>query len=151
MIISWTIPLFRSHGTRSDFQVDQDEETELQIGNRALTVRIYLNDGAQFQGGETVFTHLDVTVSPRVGTAIIWANVLNERPTEKDWRTSYEARPVEAGTEFSANFWITTRPFRSAWKEFTCADDNESENSLEPEIKLQEDDREETDATKAEL
>lgn len=145
---------FPSYSDHHDFLAGQDEETELQVGNRALTVYIYLNDGTQFQGGETVFTHLDVTVSPQVGTAIVWANVLNEQPTEKDWRTNHEARPVGAGTKFGANVWMRNRPFRSAWQEFTCEDDDDDVDAPE-DIPARKDDLleedNEADAVKAEL
>ena len=64
-------------------------------------------------GGETHFTHLNLTVPPRKGSAILWPSVLSAEPTTTDTRTYHEALPVTAGVKFAANFWVHMHDFQS--------------------------------------
>jgi prolyl 4-hydroxylase len=109
-----------------------DEETDLQTGNRILSVYMYLNDVEE--GGETIFPELDLVVSPEVGKVIIWPNVLNDKPTEMDGRTIYEAKPVIAGSKYGANVWFRYRPIQSAWREPICNDNDEDDQSHTEEL-----------------
>lgn len=114
------------------------------IGPRLLTVYIYLNDPnnstkygepnmalhdatSGFLGGETHFTELNLTVTPKRGRAIMWPSVLEVQhaPIEingelysthgewqKDTRTHHEAREVTSGTKYGANAWVHASNFR---------------------------------------
>lgn len=73
---------------------------------RVLTVLVYLND--DYDGGETDFPTLDVTVKGRTGDALMFANAdANGRP---DARTRHAGRPVTRGTKLAASRWIRARP-----------------------------------------
>ena len=66
-------------------------------------------------GGETRFPLLDnLTVAPKRGRAILWANVLDESPNEKDDRTDHEALPVLEGVKYGANAWFHQRDYQAS-------------------------------------
>ena len=72
---------------------------------------MYLNDVPS--GGETAFPQIPspsgkghLIVQPRLGHAILWPSVFDERPMEADERTNHEAMPVHEGVKFGANMWI---------------------------------------------
>jgi len=79
-------------------------------GPRILTFYLYLNDVVR--GGGTRFTDLDLMVTPKRGSAILWPSVLNEAPKEIDSRTNHEAIAVEEGIKYGANAWIHLRNFK---------------------------------------
>lgn len=73
---------------------------------RIMTVLIYLND--DFDGGETVFTAADVTITAKAGDAILFSNVTADgRP---DPATVHAGLPVTRGTKYLASRWIRERP-----------------------------------------
>jgi len=78
---------------------------------RMLTAILYLNDG--YQGGETVFPLLDITVTPRAGDLLVFANVDTRGAPES--RSRHAGQPVTAGTKWIATRWIRTRPI-TAWE-----------------------------------
>ena len=84
------------------------------IGNarnqRTKTVLIYLNDG--FSGGETQFPKLGVTIRPKAGDAIAFANTLSDDTT--DPRSLHAGLPVTQGVKWLATRWIRKHPF-DAW------------------------------------
>jgi hypothetical protein len=59
-----------------------------QQGVRILTAYLYLNDVEA--GGGTKFTDLDLTVMPKLGRALFWPSVFNDKPHEKDKRTNHQ-------------------------------------------------------------
>ena len=59
-----------------------------QQGVRILTAYLYLNDVEA--GGGTKFTGLDLTVMPKLGRALFWPSVFNDKPHEKDGRTNHQ-------------------------------------------------------------
>jgi 2OG-Fe(II) oxygenase superfamily len=76
-----------------------------QQGVRILTVFLYLNDVEA--GGGTNFDRLSITVEPKRGRVLLWPSVLDDKPHEKDGRTTHQALPVEAGVKYGANAWCT--------------------------------------------
>jgi prolyl 4-hydroxylase len=82
-------------------------QKERQCGVRLLTFYIYLN--AVEDGGGTDFPHL--TVTPKMGTTVLWPSVLNDDPNEKDDRTDHQALPVIKGVKYGVNAWIHQRNF----------------------------------------
>ncbi len=72
---------------------------------RILTMLIYLNDG--FGGGGTRFVETGLTIVPRMGDAILFANTCAGRP---DMRMVHAGLPVTRGTKLLATRWIRERP-----------------------------------------
>jgi prolyl 4-hydroxylase len=79
-------------------------QVERQCGPRILTFFLYLSDVEA--GGGTNFPHLDLTIMPKKGRALLWPSVLNSNPIQKDGRMMHQALAVEAGTKYAANGWI---------------------------------------------
>ena len=86
-------------------------------GPRMLTFFLYLSDVEE--GGGTRFTDLDITITPKIGRALLWPSILNNNILEKDFRTHHEALPVIKGTKFAANAWLHLRNFRD-WVDRGC-------------------------------
>lgn len=74
-------------------------------GPRLLTFLIYLND--DFEGGDTHFPHINKTIKPEKGKAVLFYNV------NKDGYVIHEAfhggNPVESGNKWIANKWVRIR------------------------------------------
>lgn len=74
---------------------------------RIMTVLVYLN--ADFQGGETDFPDLNLSLRGNIGDALIFDNVDSEgRPHP---RATHAGRPVINGQKWLASRWIRERPF----------------------------------------
>ena len=84
---------------------------EFPFGPRLLTMFVYLSDVDE--GGGTKFNKLNITVMPRVGRAVLWPSVRNDRLDSPDYRTMHEAMPVLAGTKYAANAWLHRYDFRT--------------------------------------
>jgi prolyl 4-hydroxylase len=83
---------------------------ERQMGPRILTMFFYLNTPED--GGGTDFPDLNITIVPKKGKAVLWPNVLNDKPLEMDRRTAHQALPVDGGEKYGANLWIHQRDWR---------------------------------------
>mmetsp|Transcript_11281 Transcript_11281/g.33494 ORF Transcript_11281/g.33494 Transcript_11281/m.33494 type:complete len:98 (+) Transcript_11281:564-857(+) len=57
-------------------------------------------------GGGTRFTDLDITMQPRMGSAILWPSVTDADLDVEEPDTHHEALPPEAGIKFGMNIWI---------------------------------------------
>lgn len=73
-------------------------------GHRILTFFLYLSDVEE--GGATKFTKLDLAIRPKLGRALVWPSVLNDRPSQWDPRMFHEAQDVVKGKKYAANHWI---------------------------------------------
>jgi len=102
------------------YRVHHDQNTAVWApqGPRVLTFFMYLNDVPS--GGETAFPQIPspsgkghLIVQPRLGHAILWPSVFDERPMEADERTNHEAMPVHEGVKFGANMWIHQFSFKT--------------------------------------
>ena len=90
------------------------EEMESMQGPRLFTILFYLNDIDQGLGGETCFSDLDFCVQPKLGRAVIWANVLNDQPWAVENRTWHEASEIEHGYKNAATAWFHLRDYHHA-------------------------------------
>jgi prolyl 4-hydroxylase len=72
---------------------------------------MYLNDVEE--GGGTNFPKLDLTVTPKLGRAVLWPSVLNDRPNKRDVRSDHQAMPVIQGSKYGANAWIHQRDYKT--------------------------------------
>lgn len=88
------------------------EQLDAACGPRVFTFFLYLSDVEE--GGGTYFPHLNVTVRPKKGTAVLWPHGLDTNPRIKDRRTHHEAQPVLKGVKYAANYWIHGRDFKRA-------------------------------------
>lgn len=93
-----------------DFVREDEEEAfalELQrYGQRVATCLIYLNDG--FEGGETVFPHLQWRYKGRTGDALIFWNISAEGERERN--SLHAGSPVVGGEKWLFSKWIRDRP-----------------------------------------
>jgi len=71
---------------------------------------IYLNDPEG--GGETEFPDLGLKVTPKLGRAVVWNNLL-ETGQGND-KTRHQSLPVTAGTKTIITKWF--RMPRTAWR-----------------------------------
>lgn len=70
-------------------------------GHRILTFYIYLSDVEE--GGGTNFPYVNnLTITPKLGRALLWPNVLNEDPDAMDDRMYHQALPVVKGEKYGA-------------------------------------------------
>ena len=61
------------------------------------------------EGGQTHFPHLNVSVTPRAGDALVWMNV--DESGEPNPRSLHEGRPPARGEKLAINCWVSDRPF----------------------------------------
>lgn len=80
-------------------------------GARILTMFFYLNDVEE--GGGTSFPELNLTVSPKMGRALLWPSVMNDHPDEKEPLANHTALPVTKGVKYGCNTWIHMRDFQT--------------------------------------
>ena len=94
---------------------DQNTAVWAPQGPRVLTFFMYLNEPES--GGETRFPSIGpspgLTVSPKLGHAILWPSTLDERPMAEDSRTLHEAMPVHEGIKYGANMWVHQFDFKT--------------------------------------
>lgn len=95
------------YGNHSDFA---HREIYQRPGPRVLTLLFYLNDVEK--GGETYFDALNITVTPKVGRAILWSNCENEDVHRRDLTAFHQALPVKAGIKYAANVWVHLRNYK---------------------------------------
>lgn len=77
-------------------------------GQRTWTAMAYLNDVEQ--GGETVFPHADLVITPKAGDLVIWNNL---KPNgEGEPKTGHHAKPVLVGEKHVITQWFREGPWR---------------------------------------
>jgi prolyl 4-hydroxylase len=74
---------------------------------RQMTAIVYLNDG--YEGGETVFPELDLTVPARRGDMLLFANLKSDGQSDNSSR--HAGRPVASGRKWIATRWIRQRRY----------------------------------------
>lgn len=73
---------------------------------RVLTFLVYLN--GEYEGGETEFPELGLSISGAAGTGLLFANAMPDgRP---DPRMRHAGLPVRRGLKLVASRWIRARP-----------------------------------------
>jgi prolyl 4-hydroxylase len=97
---------YKTHNDFIDYQKNRSS------GARLLTFYVYLSDVDD--GGGTKFPHLNLTVTPKKGRAVLWPSVLNHDPNNKDNRTNHAALTVNQGVKYGFNVWIHQRDFKSS-------------------------------------
>jgi prolyl 4-hydroxylase len=74
---------------------------------RQATAILYLNDG--YEGGETVFPELDLTVRGKAGDMLLFANL--DAAGRRDDRSRHAGLPVTSGHKWIATRWIRQRRY----------------------------------------
>lgn len=74
-------------------------------GTRDAVALIYLNDN--FQGGETYFSKLDVTIKPKKGSMSIWHHT---QDLDLDWLMVHESKEILEGEKFAIIFCLSSLP-----------------------------------------
>lgn len=87
-------------------------------GVRLFTFFVYLSDVEE--GGGTRFTDAGITVTPKLGRAILWPSVYDSDLRTSDMRTHHEALPVIKGVKYAANLWQHHYDFKTPSAEGLC-------------------------------
>ena len=90
----------------------ESPSSSVQGEQRSFTVLLFGSTLPPGSGGETRFPLLDVSVSPRTGDALIWANLLDDGTPNV--RSLHEGRPPASGEKLAVNVWVADRPFDSS-------------------------------------
>ena len=92
------------------------EQARSPAGPRVYTLLVYLTDGAEGAGGETVFKYARgphpsgmLHVAPRRGRALLWPNTLDAEPLEREPRGFHAGAPLRSGRKVAVNQWIRQR------------------------------------------
>jgi len=93
------------------------EHAQSSNGPRIFSLLLYLNDLTADAAGATVFKYAGkdrkpLAVQPQRGRAILWPNVLDERPLDRDERMFHLSLPLRPGhTKYAMNQWIRQRRY----------------------------------------
>ena len=82
---------------------DQNSPRASAWGPRMFTVFLYIGDESSYEGGETHFPRLNLTIPKGKGKACIWTSVLDSDPYQRDDRTDHESLPVASGVKYGVN------------------------------------------------
>lgn len=94
------------YGKHHDFILEEtNPENFKKLGPRILTFLIYLSDVDD--GGQTCFFHLNKSVEPKMGRAILWTNVLDN--LDKNELSAHEALKVLEGEKYISQTWIHSK------------------------------------------
>ena len=90
---------FKSHWDWFDPKLEKEYYDK---GQRTWTFMVYLNDVDE--GGETYFNRLDLSITPKLGRAVVWAN-LNSNG-EVDYDTQHAGTPIKQGEKYIITKWF---------------------------------------------
>lgn len=74
-------------------------------GQRTWTFLMYLND--DFEGGQTEFPLMNLTVTPERGMLVLWNNLLVDGSVNET--TLHASKPVTSGTKFMMTKWFKNK------------------------------------------
>jgi len=80
-------------------------------GNRVMTAILYLNQVEQ--GGDTYFSNLDLRVTPRQGSVMIFQDVEKQDASIPHPLSYHAGMPVEQGEKWIVNFWFRHQPYNT--------------------------------------
>jgi len=101
---------FGPHHDYHEYSADGKLGSSVQGEQRAFTVLIFGSTLGPQAGGETHFPHLDVAISPRLGDAIVWANVGADGAPNP--MSLHQGRPPNEGEQKVAiNCWVCDQEF----------------------------------------
>jgi len=104
---------FGPHHDYHEYNADGKLGSSVQGEQRAFTVLVFGATLGPDAGGETYFPNLDVSVAPRLGDALVWANVGADGAPNP--RSLHEGRPPAAGNgKLAINVWVCDREFTTS-------------------------------------
>ena len=92
------------YGPGEEFKPHYDSNSD---NGRLYTVLVYLNDG--FAGGETYFPFINLKITPKKGTALIFKDL--EENLELISYSLHAGLPVAEGLKYACNIWVRNKPF----------------------------------------
>merc|ERR1719498_969270 len=78
---------------------------------RPMTVFLYLNDVPSEEEGETFFPNLEIKITPRKGTAVMWPNT-DGKPEFEDIRVMHAGLPPKTCMKYGVNCFFNQAPKR---------------------------------------
>jgi prolyl 4-hydroxylase len=78
------------------------DDVHLVAGQRTWTFMIYLNDVTK--GGETTFTKINESITPKRGRAVAWYNTTENGSVDE--QTMHQGSPVQEGKKWIVTKWI---------------------------------------------
>jgi prolyl 4-hydroxylase len=78
-------------------------------GQRFFTGLLYLNE--DFEGGNTTFPTLGLSIRPVTGRLLIWSNAMLGS-SSVDPRSVHVGQPVTSGVKFALTFWFRQQPIK---------------------------------------
>ena len=98
---------FKDHYDTCDEAEDACRKFNLGSGGRVGTLLVYLND--DFEGGETHFPHIDVTVTPKKGKAVYFTSTDGGGAIIHD--SLHRANPVRGGEKWICTKWTHVKEY----------------------------------------
>lgn len=100
---------FTPHYDACDGAKDYCERMEGHSGSRFLTYLIYLND--DYEGGETSFPKLNITVKPKKGKCVVFQSTLPPPDGRIILEALHGGNPVKLGNKWVCNKWIHNQSY----------------------------------------
>ena len=98
---------FKPHYDCCDGGPDECKRMNAQGGPRRQTIIIYLND--DFQGGETFFPNINVTIVPQKGKAVVFWSTDSDNNVIRE--SFHGGNPVKGGEKWICNKWVHPKPY----------------------------------------
>lgn len=102
---------YDSHYDSMDCNLDRYQYFMKSGGNRVMTAILYLNQVEQ--GGDTYFSNLDLRVTPRQGSVMIFQDVEKHDASKPHPLSRHAGMPVERGEKWIVNFWFRHQPYNN--------------------------------------
>lgn len=95
---------FKTHTDYFEPGSKEYAEYAKQLGQRTWTFMVYLNDVQK--GGETEFTNLGLSFTPKKGQAVVWNSLYANGNVNPD--TLHWAKPIQKGEKYVITKWFRT-------------------------------------------
>lgn len=103
-------------------------------GGRVYSFVLFLSTPEE--GGELLFTDINVSVPARKGAAVLWPSLMDEDLRLPELHTHHASRPVVRGTKLAAVTWIRQHDYRTLALERRCPPRTYTATQSEPPLLL---------------
>ena len=97
-------------------------------GGRVYSLVLFLSDTEE--GGELHFADVNITIKPRIGSAVLWPTLMSEDLSLPEMMTHHASLPVTRGQKLAAVTWVRQHDWRTLAVERKCRVDGAA--TLEP-------------------